>query len=239
MAPFSCSQVRALFFDAVGTLIHPEPPTPEVYASVGRRHGSSLTVPTIQARFKAAFQREEDADRANDWRTDEAREELRWRRIVAGVLTDVTDAEACFSELFAYFGRPESWHCASEVGYLLRELANRGYLLGIASNFDRRIRRILAGMPKLRPLQHLVISSEVGWRKPAGAFFASMAQSVQLPPERVLHVGDDWANDYEGARKCGMQAVLFDPQNQAPSKANAQVARLIELLSTTAPPRAT
>src|SRR5262245_26831348 len=32
--------VRAVVFDAVGTLITPDPPAPAVYSAVGRRHGS-------------------------------------------------------------------------------------------------------------------------------------------------------------------------------------------------------
>ena len=35
---------RAVFFDAVGTLLHPDPSAAEVYAGVGRRYGSRLSV---------------------------------------------------------------------------------------------------------------------------------------------------------------------------------------------------
>src|SRR5207302_1039003 len=55
MRPFA--EVRAVFFDAVGTLIHPEPPAGAVYAEVGRRHGSRLTAAEIARRFAAAFRR--------------------------------------------------------------------------------------------------------------------------------------------------------------------------------------
>ena len=62
--------VRAVFFDAVGTLITPDPRAPAVYAAVGRLYGSRLDVTVVGDRFRAAFRREERRDRAARWRTD-------------------------------------------------------------------------------------------------------------------------------------------------------------------------
>jgi putative hydrolase of the HAD superfamily len=208
--------VRAVFFDAVGTLIVPDPPAAAVYATVGRAHGSRLDVATIGARFRAAFGREEAEDVRNGFRTSDEREARRWRRIVAAVLDDVTDPEGSFTELFAHFARPEAWRCLAGAGQLLAELARRGYQLGLASNYDSRLRTVAAGLPDLRPVRHLVLSSEVGWRKPAGAFFAALCQGVGLPPEQIALVGDDRVNDYEGARSAGLHAVFFDPEQEHP-----------------------
>jgi putative hydrolase of the HAD superfamily len=204
------NSIRAVFFDAVGTLIHPDPPAPIVYAEVGRRFGSKLSPHAIRELFHAAFQREELADRANEYRTSEEREVERWRHIVYSALDDITDREACFAELFAHFAHPESWHCDADAEGTLRELAARGYKLGLASNYDKRLRSVVAGLPALRPLGGLVISSEVGWRKPAPAFFEALMRAVAMPAEQILFVGDDLANDYEGARAARMRALLYD-----------------------------
>src|SRR5207248_8504366 len=134
--------VRAVFFDAVGTLIYPDPPAPAVYAAVGRRHGSRLTATEIASRFPLAFYRTLEEDERNGLRTGEARELRRWQGIVAAVLDDVTNGLACFQELFAHFARPEAWNCVAGVGAVLAELARRGYRLGIASNYDGRLRRV-------------------------------------------------------------------------------------------------
>src|SRR3954454_23800151 len=99
------ASVRALFFDAVGTLIHPDPPAPVVYAVIAQRYGSRLDVAAIAPRFRTAFRQEEELDRRYDWATSEAREILRWQRIVAAVLDDVTDADPCFQELFTHYSR--------------------------------------------------------------------------------------------------------------------------------------
>ncbi len=203
-----------VFFDAVGTLIHPEPCAAAVYATVGRRYGSRLDEPAISARFRAAFRRQEEVDHAAGLRTDEEREVARWRAIVREVLDDLPDYEACFQELYAHFARPDSWRCLAETAEVLATLAARGHMLGLASNFDRRLRGLVERWPALRPISHLVISSEIGWRKPAVPFFAEMCRQVDEQAKRILLVGDNTANDYVGARAAGLRALLLDPHRR-------------------------
>ena len=226
----SLTEIRTIVFDMVGTLIHPEPPAARVYAEVGARCGSRLSVEAIAGRFAAAFQREEEADRTADWRTSEERERQRWRTIVGRVLDDVTDPEACFEELFEHFSRPEAWRLDAEVPGLLEQLARRGYALGLASNYDSRLRRVLAGLPVLRLITHQVISSEVGWRKPAARFFVALGRVVGLPLNQILYIGDSWVNDYEGARAAGLSALLLDPRGRAPAGVS-RVTRLTGLVT--------
>ncbi len=202
------ADIRAVAFDAVGTLIHPEPSPAVTYAAVGRAHGSRLTVAEIATRFRTAFAREEALDLANGLRTSEERERRRWRHIVGEVLNDVSDPERCFEELFAHFSRPDAWRCDPAVAAVLGELRRRGYVLAMASNYDARLRSVAAGLPELRPLRHVVISSEVGWRKPATEFFAALCARLGLPPGEILLVGDDRVNDYEGAMAAGLRAAL-------------------------------
>jgi putative hydrolase of the HAD superfamily len=203
------SLIRAVFFDAVGTLIHPEPPAVAVYADAARRNGSRYDLATIATRFRRAFQHEEATDAANGHRTDEARELRRWRDIVTGVLDDVRDSEACFHHLYEHFADPGNWSCAAGAAEVVAELNRRGYLLGLASNFDHRLHRIADELPAQKLIHHRVISSEVGWKKPAAEFFAAMRAAVELESSQILMVGDDLTNDVCGAQAAGMEAILL------------------------------
>jgi putative hydrolase of the HAD superfamily len=222
---------RAVFFDAVGTLIHPDPPAPAVYAAVARRYGSRLEVEAITAHFRAAFRRQEAIDRLNGWRTDEDREYARWRAIVAETLTDVTDAEACFRELYAHFARPDAWRVQAGAGPTLQSLAERSWHIGMASNFDARLRGVAAGLPELAPVRTIVISSEVRFRKPAESFFAEIARQAEMDLAKIIYVGDDFANDYAGARAAGMKAILFDPEGKCRDSTVRRVVGLPALLA--------
>lgn len=222
-------KIRMVFFDAVGTLIHPNPAATEVYAAMGRKFGSKVSPNDVRAHFTAAFRAEEQFDDRLGLRTDEAREQQRWRRIVAAVLDDVRDAEGCFQALFEHFSRPEAWRCDPAAAEVLDELGRRGYRVGLASNFDQRLRRVASGLAGLEKVTDLVISSEVGWRKPAPEFFAAAAQAVGLVAAELMLVGDDCRNDFEGARAVGWWAVLLDRQ-RGRVKAPGQIDQLSDLL---------
>ncbi|QEL15286.1 HAD-IA family hydrolase [Limnoglobus roseus] len=211
------SAIRAVFFDAVGTLIHPTPSAPEVYAHVAARFGLVLSAAEIRTRFLAAFRAEEAVDRAANWVTSEGREEARWRRIVAETLPGVRDAEACFRELYEHYARPDAWVVDPTAASVFAELRSRGLILGLASNYDHRLEAVVEGHAELRTLRpHVVISSRVGHRKPSPDFFAEVVGAVGMSPGEALLVGDDFENDYLGARAVGMGAVLLDPNNRNP-----------------------
>src|SRR5262249_15187774 len=104
--------------------------------------------------------------------------------------------------------------CDPDAGGLLADLYQRGWRQALASNFDRRLRAVIEPMPIAGHLETLVISSEIGWRKPAQEFFAQIAASLQLPPEAVWFVGDVRDTNYGAARRAGMRALLLDPHKK-------------------------
>ncbi len=214
------ADIRAVIFDAVGTLLHPDPAAVVVYSDAGRRRGFREDDAIIRRRFHEAFRAEEQRDEALGWVTSEAREHGRWQAIVERVFENALPPAAiadCFDELWAYFARPSSWRVDPDAQAMLNRLTTSGVRCGIASNFDRRLHAILDGLPELSQLGVRIISSEVGYRKPAGAFFAAVAQGAGCRPSQVLFVGDDLANDYLGAQAAGMNAVLLvAPGEQRP-----------------------
>jgi putative hydrolase of the HAD superfamily len=203
------SDIRAVFFDAVGTLIVPDPPVAQVYADAGRRHGVELPLEEISRRFRAAFRTEEQADAIRGGPTSEEREVQRWKNIVGSVFG--TAADAIFHELYQHFATREAWRVNEAAGETLGGLSDRGLILGLASNFDHRLHAIAAGLPELSPLKHRIISSEVGWLKPSPRFFEAVIRAAACEPRQILFVGDHRINDYTGANALGLTGVLFDP----------------------------
>lgn len=55
---------------------------------------------------------------------------------------------------------------------------------------------------------------QAGVAKPDARMFQLAAQTLQLPVEAVLHVGDDAVLDVQGARRAGMQAVWVNTAAQ-------------------------
>ena len=142
--------------------------------------------------------------------TSEADEEAFWREIVNGVLPDVSDPELCFRELFDHFARITAWACFDDVAPTLEGLRSRGFRLAVASNFDRRLHPLCDGLGAGQPLrlfERRVISSEVGFRKPAAEFYQAVLKVTEAGPDELLVVGDDEQNDVLGARVAGLRAI--------------------------------
>ena len=86
---------------------------------------------------------------------------------------------------------PEAWEVPADVAGLLEELAGRGLVLGLASNYDSRLRSVLSGRRELARLGgNVVVSSEIGARKPGATFFARVAESAHCQRNEIVIVGD-------------------------------------------------
>ena len=212
------SDIGGIVLDAVGTLIEPRPTVAEAYAEAAQRQGVVLDPAVVRRRFREQFGADEVDDLRGPLATDEAREERRWRRIVAGVLPELPDLERGFAELWDHFGRPGSWRCFDDVGPALNALAEAGRAVRIASNFDARLRVIVQGRPELAAwADRLVLSTEVGYRKPHPAFYRAACVRLGLPPGRVLCVGDDPEHDVRGPERAGLRGALIDREGRAPA----------------------
>jgi putative hydrolase of the HAD superfamily len=222
--------VRNVVFDAVGTLIYPDPAVAAIYALVGRRFGSKRTECEILQRFRAVFAELEARDQVGDLSTSDQHEQSRWQEIVRRVLDDVADSTACFSDLFTHFARPQSWRLYPEVATTLAKLSSHGISLAIASNFDNRLFDIVRQIGPLAHCQPVLVSSQIGYRNPHRRFFEAIASAVAAKPGDVLYIGDEAQNDVAGARAVGMQARLLRRSGRADAGTLTSLAELIPLL---------
>ena len=205
--------MRAVVFDAIGTLVTPEPAAGVAYSEAGRRYGSRLAQPEVVRRFGAVFRETlRNPDREGDpHRTDEATERRFWSAVVSAVFDDLPQPgiEACFEDLLAHFAQPTAWRVYPDVAPTLRQLQSRGLKLAVASNFDRRLHAVFAGKSELAAIEHRFVSSEIGWRKPDRRFFAAVCEGLDSPADRILYVGDEPETDVAAATAAGMRSCLL------------------------------
>ena len=129
------------------------------------------------------------------------------------MLPGALEREAYFAELYEEFTHPGVWQLYPEVPEVLDALAGRCGL-GILSNFDGRLRPILAGLGVLDRFRHIVLSSEVGADKPDPWIFQRALALAGVAPHEALHVGDDLRCDWEGARAAGLRAFHLQRPGQ-------------------------
>ncbi len=97
------------------------------------------------------------------------------------------------------------------------ETLERRVPLALVSNFDcaRHGRNLLQRLDLNRHFREVVISDEVGWRKPHPQLFLAPAKALGLEPQEVLFVGDTPESDVAGALAVGMGAAWFNPRSKA------------------------
>ncbi len=202
--------IKAILFDAVGTLIYPEPSVGEAYAAIGAKHGCHLSPDEIQSRFHKAFRRQEEQDARNGYRTSETRELERWQTIVAEVFRDQPEPLAPFQELWDHFAKPEAWRCYPDANEFLLEALLKDLKVGVASNFDRRLHLVSPGIEGLYIGDEQFSSADLGWMKPSVEFFRTLCAKLGLHSQEILFVGDDLKNDYLASQAAGLHAILVD-----------------------------
>jgi len=139
--------------------------------------------------------------------------EKRFARVLARLGVDGTAGESIAGRLCAvHMGNlAQSTEMPEEHGRLLRSLAGR-YRLGLVSNFDHAptARRILDEHGIARAVQSVVISAEIGRRKPHAALFETALRELHVPASRALFVGDTIADDVRGALGVGMDVAWIN-----------------------------
>ena len=80
-------------------------------------------------------------------------------------------------------------------------------------------------------------SEEVGVKKPDRMMFNQVSRSLEIPHQRILHVGDNPVDDVQGAVDAGLQALWINrsqnpwPLDSADPHEIRDLSELIELLS--------
>lgn len=226
--------LTAVFFDATGTILHLREPAGLSYAKIARRFGLEADERAVIAAFRRAFHDAPGLAFGPGHRAAELRRLERewWRALVIQTFAGMgqfTDFDACFDELFALFADPASWVADPDGPRLLQSLKSRGLVLGVISNFDYRLYRVMEALGLARYFDSVTISSETGWAKPAPEIFRAALARHGLSPAEAIHVGDSETHDLRGACAAGLGAVLIDPQNAQPFTVSGRCARVHSL----------
>jgi putative hydrolase of the HAD superfamily len=99
-------------------------------------------------------------------------------------------------------------HLIPGTGEMLGSLGER-YRLGLLSNFTHgpAARSILDLLGLSSSFEVLLISGEIGYRKPHPLVFHRLAQELGVPAGETLYIGDDPLADIDGAMKAGLLPV--------------------------------
>jgi putative hydrolase of the HAD superfamily len=228
-----------VFFDVAGTLIRVRDGVGAQYARIASGFGLAADPKALEREFPRAFRAAPPmAFPGAPAETIPGLEREIWRGIVrdvfagAGFLPGFVPGtfDAYFDAVYRHFEDPGTWDVFPDVMPALSALRALGCPLGVVSNFDSRVLRILEGLGLASWFESVTLSSEVGATKPDRAIFARALAHHGVNAARAFHVGDSPVEDCEGARAAGLRAVLIDRGERHASRADlVRVDSLVEL----------
>jgi len=212
------AKLRAVFFDAGGTLFQPHPSVGELYARTAAKHGMKVDPHKVEHIFREEFARRDKLESVEAHRSEKNEREW-WHSLVKDVFAQVTEInnfEAYFEDLYDLFARAEAWKLYPEVIGLLEILKAQKLILGIISNWDHRLHSICTEMQLTHYFDFILASAVVGSAKPDSGIFKEALKRADVAPHEAVHVGDSVENDYHGAKNVGIRALLVDRSGRAP-----------------------
>jgi len=212
------NSIKAVFFDLDGTLRHSVPEGGEVFTA----YVISLGLPiNLEDRFRALRWEysywASSADLRDDLLAHSSDTENFWieysrRRLIALGITPeralelAPQASAHMGEMY----KPESI-VPDDVRRMLPQLKQSGYIMAVISNRDKPFQDTLDSHGLSEFFPYSLSGGEVDSYKPEPGIFEHALKQLDVSAPETVYVGDNYYADVVGARRAGLQPVLYDP----------------------------
>jgi putative hydrolase of the HAD superfamily len=224
--------IRAVFFDAGETLVHPHPSFPDLFSEVLAREGYELDPERARDRVFLISDRFKQAAGNNElWTTSPEASRVFWLSVYELFLKEVglpTD-DGLGELLYEEFTDLANYRLFDDVPAVLERLEEAGLQLGVVSNFEEWLERLLEQLEVTRYFDVRVISGVEGMEKPDPRIFRLALDRAGVVPAEAAYVGDNPTFDTEPAEALGMRGVLIDRRNRYPDHPGVRISSMEEL----------
>jgi putative hydrolase of the HAD superfamily len=146
------------------------------------------------------------------------------RRVARGGGAEVSDETLAF--LLADQREHNMWRRpVPGMHELVHDLAGRGVPVIAVSNSEGALRTLLSQAGLLEAFAAVADSGLLGIEKPSPGIFQWAAAQIHVDTDELVHVGDSWTADVEGAHAVGAQAIWFPKLDDRPLPPRTQAAR--------------
>jgi putative hydrolase of the HAD superfamily len=226
--------IDIVFFDAGETILHPHPSFPELFSTVCRDAGTSVSaadVARVQDRIAPhLLELVEEAGIESGPSLSEADAKTFWIYLYKRFLSELGIAdESLADKLFERFSSISSYKLFDDVVATLDALRRDGYRLGLISNFERWLEELLVELEVGHLFDVVVISGAAGVEKPDPEIYRIALRKADVAPSAAVHVGDSPRLDAEPAEVVGLFPVLLDRLDRYPDARWPRISSLKEL----------
>ena len=220
------AELKAILFDVDFTLARPGPELgPNGYVRAGERYGLALDPSRYETARDAALV---DLHRHPELEHDD---EIWFRfteRIIRGMGGEADSAYDCAVEITRAWERHENFELYDDVVDTLAAIRAAGLRIGLISNSARDVREF--ARHHALDVDAGISSFHHGRTKPHASIFRAVLDLLEVESAEAAMVGDQIADDIEGAQAIGMRAILLDREGLH-LDFEPRIADLSELLS--------
>ena len=212
--------IKAVFFDLYQTLIHHDPPYADSLSQIIGDFGIEITADDLRRPVVIAdeFIYMENSRLSINQRSHEDKMSLfsKYHSILLKEANIEPTAELIRHNIVKMQQIDFKRVLFDDVLPVLKQLKQKGFILGLISNVDSDITPLLNKLALTPLLQVVVTSQGSGYHKPQPQIFRQAATQASLEPEESMYVGDQYQVDVLGAEEAGMQGILIDRNNCSP-----------------------
>jgi putative hydrolase of the HAD superfamily len=226
---------KAVFFDAGETLVYPHPSFAELFTEVLRTEGVVVDPAVVQEVVSAYSQKFTETVQSGEghlWSTSPERSRAFWDGVYRGFLEEVGVADhhdRLVDRLYITFTDLASYRLHPDVVPTLDRLRRAGLSLGVISNFEEWLERLLETLGVTGYFPVRVISGVEGVEKPDPEIFRIALERAGVTARESVYVGDHPFFDIEAAEEVGMVAVLIDRRGRYPDAEGTRITSLEDL----------
>lgn len=198
--------LKAVLFDLGGTLVKTASP-PEIIRRILEKYGFNRRIEDIAV----AHQKAEESMSPEDYRLPYYEFWIKWNKRILKALQISEKADFLAKVLVDEWWDNANVELYSDVEETLEKLRRMGLKLGIITNaFKKDIDEIFARANLPNFFDVAVGIDTIGKPKPDPQVFLYAVRELNIKPHESLFIGDSLENDYFGAVKAGLKAVLID-----------------------------
>ncbi|KAI8368054.1 HAD-like domain-containing protein [Blakeslea trispora] len=200
------SRIRMITFDAYNTLFKPKGSLSAQYVEEASKFGIRVTREQINHNFGQAYKQQ--LIKAPFYGLNKGMTPQSWWKelvystfINAGIKTKDLDPsfDQLYDALYSRFTTAEAYSVFPDVLDTLEELKRLGFKMGVISNSDERVVKVIESLNLNKYFDFVLASALVGHEKPSRIIYQeALTRAGNVKAENALHVGDDIEKDYFG-----------------------------------------
>lgn len=206
------SPIKLVTFDVTNTIIKILGGVGKNYAKVASLYGKNIDALTIDKSFKVVYKR--NAEMYPNFGVNHGLTSSKWwDTVVTETLTetgtDLENLDKIAKHLFVYFSTNQGWEVVPDTIETLSKLKTTGIKLGVISNFDERLEKILMQLALRHYFDFVICSAAARVAKPDAGIFQLALEKAGVEACDAVHIGDNVVNDYFGPRNAGINGILY------------------------------